>query len=199
MIRPKVAGSARSRSPTIAEQRQVVLDDDLGERLELARDRLEPARVSSTVTDTLTSEVVTTSTDVWWRSNTSNSRRRKPCASSIPVDVTSITVTWRLQAKAVTGASCRPGSAVIRVPARAGPPRVEDPHRDVARERRLDRLRMQHLGAEVGQLRRLGEREVRHEPRLRRTTRGSAVSMPSTSVQIWISSTPSAAPMIAAE
>jgi hypothetical protein len=32
-----------------------------------------------------------------------------------------------------------------------------------------------------------------------RTTLGSAVSMPSTSVQIWISATPRPAPMIAAE
>ena len=44
------------------------------------------------VTDTLTSEVVTTSTDVRWRSNTSNTRRRNPCAISIRVEVMSMTV-----------------------------------------------------------------------------------------------------------
>ena len=59
-------------------------------------------RVSSTVTDTLTSDVVTTSTAVLNRSNTSNSRRRKPCAISIRVEVMSMTVTSRLQASAVS-------------------------------------------------------------------------------------------------
>ena len=59
-------------------------------------------RVSSTVTETLTSEVVTTSTAVLNRSNTSKSRRRKPCAISMRVDVMSITVTPRLHAIAVT-------------------------------------------------------------------------------------------------
>ena len=78
-------------------------------------------RVSSTVTDTLTSDVVTTSTDVLNRSNTSNSRRRKPCAISIRVEVMSTTVTPRLQASAVSGRRRRGRSAVISVPApRAG-------------------------------------------------------------------------------
>ena len=54
--------------------------------------------MSSTVTDTLTSDVVTTSTAVLNRSNTSNSRRRKPCAISIRVEVMSMTVTSRLHA-----------------------------------------------------------------------------------------------------
>ena len=56
----------------------------------------------STVTETLTSEVVTTSTGVLNRSNTSNSRRRKPCAISMRVEVMSTTVTPRLQASAVS-------------------------------------------------------------------------------------------------
>ena len=59
-------------------------------------------RVLSTVTDTLTSDVVTTSTGVLKRSNTSNSRRRNPCAISMRVDVMSTTVTPRLQASAVS-------------------------------------------------------------------------------------------------
>ena len=54
---------------------------------------LPSRRSSSTVTDTLTSEVVTTSTAVRYRSNTSKTRRRKPYAISIRVDVMSTTVT----------------------------------------------------------------------------------------------------------
>ena len=53
---------------------------------------------------------------------------------------------------------------------------------------------MQHLRAEVGELGRLGERERAARRAARATTRGSAVSMPSTSVQIWISSASSPAP-----
>ena len=61
----------------------------------------------STVTDTLTSDVVTTSTGVLNRSNTSNSRRRKPCAISMRVEVMSTTVTPRLQASAVSAVRAR--------------------------------------------------------------------------------------------
>ena len=78
-------------------------------------------RVSSTVTDTLTSDVVTTSTGVLKRSNTSNSRRRKPCAISMRVDVMSTTVTPRLQASAV---SAPPSRAAFGRDERAASPRA---------------------------------------------------------------------------
>jgi hypothetical protein len=60
-------------------------------------------RASSSVTDTLTSDVVTTSTGVRCCSNTSKMRRRKPCAISIRVDVMSTTVTPVFDATAVNG------------------------------------------------------------------------------------------------
>ncbi len=73
---------------------------------------------SSTVTDTETSEVATTSIDTRCRSNTSKMRRSTPCASSIRGDRTRTTVTSRLPAIAVTS---RIGAdAVIRVPRPAG-------------------------------------------------------------------------------
>ena len=46
------------------------------------------------------------------------------------------------------------------------PVRVENPHRNVSRDGRLDRRRVQHLGAEIRQLRRLGKRQVRHDLRV---------------------------------
>ena len=52
---------------------------------------------------------------------------------------------------------------------------------------------MKHLGAEKGELGGFGKRQVRDDC-APLTTRGSAVSMPSTSVQIWISRACSAAP-----
>ena len=124
-------------------------------------------RASSIVTDTLTSEVVTTSTGVLWRSNTSNSRRRKPCAISMRVEVMSTTVTRLLRRdrrqRPVRLAAAR---AVISVPRACGAMRIEDPHRNVARHRRLNGRRMQHLRAEVGQLRGFGERQMRHDLRV---------------------------------
>ncbi len=73
-------------------------------------------RASSIVTDTVTSEVVTTSTGVLKRSNTSNSRRRKPCAINIRVEVMSTTVTPFFDATAVSGRSLFGRSPVINVP-----------------------------------------------------------------------------------
>ncbi len=128
-------------------------------------------RSSSTVTDTLTSDVVTTSTAVRCRSNTSNTRRRNPCAISIRVDVISITVMPRLQAIAASGSSRRDGSADDQ---RAGAVRfaaIENPNRDVAVDRGQDRARVQDLGAEIRQLRRFAERQLRSRARIRDDTR----------------------------
>ncbi len=77
-------------------------------------------RSSSRVTDTLTSDVVTTSTEVLKRSKTSNTRRRKPCASSIRVDVISTIVTPRLQATAASGRASSVGCDAISVPGASG-------------------------------------------------------------------------------
>jgi hypothetical protein len=117
--RPNSAASDRRFSPTmqtIAMSGSTLISAKLRRLLMMSSSR----RVLSTVTETLTSEVVTTSTAVLNRSNTSNSRRRKPCAISMRVEVMSITVTPRLQASAVSApASPRP-SAVIIVPFTSG-------------------------------------------------------------------------------
>src|SRR5687767_5477160 len=73
-------------------------------------------RVSSIVTETLTSDVVTTSTDVRNCSNTSKIRRRNPCAMSMRVDWMSTTVTPRFDATAVSGLPVRGRSRVTSVP-----------------------------------------------------------------------------------
>ena len=138
---------------------------DLGEASRRLLTMSSSRRGLSTVTDTLTSDVVTTSTGVLNRSNTSNSRRRKPCAISMRVDVMSTTVTPRLQASAVSWPRSARPSAVIIVPATSG--RREFRMRTgmfLATAGRIV-LGMQHLGAEVRELGRFGERELRHEPR----------------------------------
>ena len=117
--RPNSVGSARRFSPTaqiIAISRSQLASAKLWRLSRIASSR----RVSSTVTETLTSEVVTTSTAVLNRSNTSNSRRRKPWAISMRVEVMSITVTSRLQARAVSWPSGWRASAVISVPVFSG-------------------------------------------------------------------------------
>src|SRR5262249_35212779 len=86
--RPKRAASARRLSPTmqmIAISRSQLTSAKFRRLSTIASSR----RVSSTVTDTLTSEVVTTSTAVLSRSNTSKRRRRNPWAISIRLDVMS--------------------------------------------------------------------------------------------------------------
>jgi hypothetical protein len=76
--------------------------------------------------------------------------------------------------------------------------RVEDADGDVPRRGRLNGLRVQDLGAESASS--AASPNDRHGTSCGlETTRGSAVSMPSTSVQIWISSASSAAPKMAAE
>ena len=67
------------------------------------------------VTEMLTSDVLMTSIGVRQRSNTSNTRRRNPCAISMRVEVMSTTVMWRLHASAASGSSTG-GLAVISVP-----------------------------------------------------------------------------------
>src|SRR5262252_2312768 len=99
MARANTRGSSCSRSPTtetIAIFGSVVTSANAFSSHTISAS----FRVSSTVTDTLTSDVVTTSTAVLNRSNTSNRRLRKPCAPNMRVDVMSTTVTSRLQARA---------------------------------------------------------------------------------------------------
>ena len=128
-------------------------------------------------------DVVTTSTDVRKRSNTSNRRRRKPCAISMRVEVMSTTVSPRLQASAVmTPSSLRP-SAVIIVPLTSG-----------RREFRirtgmfLDTAGRMVLGCSTFAPKYASsdasENESCGTSTGSATTRGSAVSIPSTSVQI---------------
>ncbi len=73
---------------------------------------------SSTVTDTETSDVATTSTDVRWRSNTSNRVRRKPCWRSMRELRTLTMVTSPLAAMALTAR--RGDSAEMSVPRPSG-------------------------------------------------------------------------------
>jgi hypothetical protein len=77
-------------------------------------------RASSTVSDTLTSDVVTTSTTVWCRSNTSNSPRKKPYAPSIRVEPICSTVMPDLCAIAFTAPARNSPRAVTMVPGCAG-------------------------------------------------------------------------------
>ena len=75
------------------------------------------------------------------------------------VEVISTTVTRRLHASAAT-ARLPDGGLGGDARALAGrPAAVQDSDGDVRRDRREDRARVQHLGAEVGQLRRLRERQ----------------------------------------
>ena len=90
---------------------------------------------SSMVTEMLTSDVLTTSIGVRQRSNTSKTRRRKPCAISMRVEVMSTTVTWRLQASAASGSSTGELGRDQRAAA-VEPAAVQDADRDVLGRRR---------------------------------------------------------------
>ena len=82
-----------------------------------------PSRdASSTVTEIETSEVVTRSTTTWWRPNTSNTRARKPCASSMRLEAIVTAVTPCLQAIDLTRHESAAGSAsaTISEPGSAG-------------------------------------------------------------------------------
>ena len=99
----------------------------------------------------------------------------------------STTVTSRLHASAGEPRAGRTTpAAVMSVPGPSGLRELRMRTGMFALDRGQNRARMQHLRAEVRQLGGLGKRQLRHQPR-RGMTRGSAVSMPSTSVQIWIS------------
>ena len=89
-------------------------DGDITERGEVHQDRVEIESVPSTVTDTETSDVATTFTDVRCRSKISNTRRRKPGTSSMRADLTLTSAVGLLPAMAVTAR--RGASKVIRVP-----------------------------------------------------------------------------------
>src|SRR6266702_1040239 len=77
-------------------------------------------RACSRVSETLTSDVVTTSTSVRCRSNTSNSARRNPYAPSIRLDTTCRTVTPVLCAMALTAPGRTSASASTNVPGSCG-------------------------------------------------------------------------------
>ena len=173
----------RRFSPT-AQRIAISRSNDTSAKFRRSSDNRFEAPVSSTVTDTLTSDVVTTSTAVRKRSNTSKSRRKKAVrhqhARRRDVDDRHVALARERRQLALRRPRRR---AVISVPAIVRPPRVQDADRNVPRHRRQNRARVQHLGAEVRELGSFGKRQPRHE-RGCATTRGSAVSIPSTSVQI---------------
>src|SRR5205807_412941 len=78
------------------------------------------ALASSIESETLTSEVVTTSTAVRCRSKTSNNARRKPYAPSIRAELTCTVVIPFLWAIALTVCGAASDSATINVPASSG-------------------------------------------------------------------------------
>src|SRR6185503_7741859 len=70
----------------------------------------------SNVSDTETSDVATMSTEVRWRSNTSNNARKNPCAINIRDDETVTTVMPRLHAMDLMRFLHGRASSVMRVP-----------------------------------------------------------------------------------
>src|SRR2546430_13903568 len=100
-MRAAIPGVVRNPSPTthtIARCGSTLTSPSARSSLTMAGN----ARASSKVSETLTSHVVTTSTTVRWRSNTSNSARRKPYAPSMRVDAICSTVRPVLCAMALT-------------------------------------------------------------------------------------------------
>ena len=107
--------------------------------------------LESTVSETLTSEVETTSTAHLWRSKISKICRRKPCAMSMRAATTSMTVMRFLAAMALNGLLRvrRAGDdlgALVR-----GIARVENVDRNVLLDGRQHGGGVQDLGAEVGE------------------------------------------------
>ena len=80
------------------------------------------------------------------------------------VEAMSIRVRPRLQAMAAGPPSPASTVRVMRVPGASGSVGVEDAHRDAEAHRGQDRGRVQDLGAEVGELGRLVEAELRDDP-----------------------------------
>ena len=68
-------------------------------------------------------------------------------------------VILRLQAIDFTTFAQCTASLVMRVPSTSGPPRIQDQHRNILLDGRHDGGRVQHLGAEIGQLGGFGERD----------------------------------------
>src|SRR5438309_7357282 len=118
-MRAAIPGVVRNPSPTthtIARCGSMLTSPSARSSLTMAGS----ARASSRVSDTLTSDVVTTSTTVRWRSNTSNSARRKPYAPSMRVDAICSTVMPVLCAMALTAPGQTAGSAATTVPGSSG-------------------------------------------------------------------------------
>ena len=187
-------GSRRRPSPTAHEDRHVMLD--------LARRQAPTAATScssrlasSMVTEMLTSDVLTTSIAVRQRSKTSNTRRRthapSACTCGRDVDDRDVALAGERGERLVDWRA--PGderAAAVELAA------VQDLDRNILRHRRKDGARVHAFAPSPA--RSLLERQSRHHVR-RFHDAGSAVIMPSTSVQIWISLASSAAPRIAAE
>ena len=118
--RAAISGSLRSRSPDRAQQRHLRLDRHLGELRQRLDDRVEVAAVvhGHRHADLGRRHHVHGRRK---RSNTSNTRRRKPYAISMRVEVMSTTVTSRLAASAGQRRR-RPAtaSAVMSVPSPSG-------------------------------------------------------------------------------
>src|SRR6266480_3603061 len=195
-MRAAIPGVVRNPSPTthtIARCGSTLTSPSARSSLTMAGS----ARASSSVSETLTSDVVTTSTTVRWRSNTSNRARRKPYAPSMRVDAICSTVIPVLCAMALTAPGHTAGSAPTTVPGSSGASELQ--------------MRTGICRAVAGSIvlgcRTLAPKyassaasayERRGMGRAPGTTRGSAVRTPLTSVQIWISRAASAAPTSAA-
>ena len=128
--------------------------------------------VLSSVIETETSDVVTTSTEVWCWSKTSNIFRKNPYASSIRVEVTLTIVTPRLKAIDLMGLLEGRGSRTISVPSQEGLLCVVDVHRYFPLDGGQHGARVQHLRAEVGKLRRLRKRDHADASRFARRRAG---------------------------
>ena len=147
---------------------------------------------SSSVTETETSDVVTTSTEVRWVSNTSNTRRRKPGANSMREERNLTSVVPRLPAIARTGR--RGASNAIIVPFPSG-------LRELNTNTGMPRCTAGAIVAGCSTFAPNAANSAASSKLMRSmscapgTTRGSAVSMPSTSVQISMAVAPMAAPI----
>ena len=141
---------------------------------------------SSIVSETDTSDVATTSTDARCRWKTSKVVRKKALGEQHPRRAQPDQRDAAFPGDRRHGATRRVEGDERSLPLR--PPRVEDEHGDAEPHRWVDRHRMEHLGAERCELRCLVEADALEHAVRPSTTRGSAVSIPSTSVQISMAS-----------